>query len=362
MPSSLRKLLFAALLLAVLATIGFYFRNALRSGLSWDRVYEAVANIRISLILISLAAIYTAYAIRALRWNRFCRWFGKCTFGTTYGATLMGFAGVCLLSRAGEPLRPVMLAYKCRMRIATMFGIWLLERLFDVGAAAVLAVLSLLLPSAMLLSGAGTPSWQNRLRVAGTLAGVGLISAFAAIVYLRLHGAAQIDRGLASWRARSGWCQRVAKQLSDFGEGLQGIRTPWDFAVGAFYSALHWGVIVVVYFLIVRSFGGRFGQFDMRGAMMLVVVTLFGSVVQLPGVGGGTQIVSFIAMTQIFGLEREPAAAAAMLLWVVNGVAVCLPGVPLLIHEGWSMAALRRLAHDEEEAEKIGAHVSSTER
>jgi hypothetical protein len=212
------------------------------------------------------------------------------------------------------------------------------------------------------LSGAGTPAWESRLRIAGALAGAGLAAAFAVIVYLRLHGAAQIDRGLASWRAQSGWRQRLAKQLSDFGEGLQGIRTPWDFAAGALYSALHWGLIVVNYYLIVRSFGGRFGEFDMRGAMMLVMVTLFGSVVQLPGVGGGTQILSFIALTQIFGLEREPAAAAAMLLWVVNGAAVCLPGVPLLIHEGWSMAALRRLAHEEEEADRIGAHVTPSER
>lgn len=362
MPSSLRKLLFAALLLAVLAVIVFYFRSAARSGFSWARVYESVANIRIGFILISVVAIYAAYAIRALRWDRFCRWFGKCSFAATYGATLMGFAGVCLLSRAGEPLRPVLLAYKCRMRVATMFGIWLLERLFDVGAAAMLVVLSLLLPSRLLLNGAGTPSWENKLRIAGTLAAAGLVAAFAVLVYLRLHGAAQIDRGLASWRARSGWRQRLARQLGDFGEGLQGIRTTSDFAAAAFYSAVHWGLIVVIYYLIVRSFGGRFGEFDMRGAMMLVVVTLFGSIVQLPGVGGGTQILSFIGMTQIFGLEREPAAAAAMLLWIVNGVAVCLPGVPLMIHEGWSIASLRRLAHAEEEAEKVGAHISSAER
>jgi uncharacterized protein (TIRG00374 family) len=359
MPSLLRKLFFAALLLAVLAAIAFYFRSAVHSGFRWTRVYESFANIRISFVLASVGAIYLAYAIRALRWDGFCRSFGKCTFGATYAATLMGFAGVCLLSRAGEPLRPVLLAYKCRMRVATMFGIWLLERLFDVAAAAVILVLSLLLPTRLLSTQGGPAGWQGKLRLAGILAAAGLAAAFVAIAYLRVHGAGLIDRSLANWRAQSGWRQRAAKQFADFGEGLQGIRTFSDFAAAAFYSAAHWSLIVVICYWIVRSFGGQFDLFDMHGAMMLVVVTLFGSVFQLPGVGGGTQILSFIGMTQIFGLEREPAAAAAMLLWAVNGVAVCLPGVPLLIREGWSFAALRRLAHDEVEAEKVGAHITS---
>jgi multisubunit Na+/H+ antiporter MnhB subunit len=240
-----------------------------------------------------------------------------------------------------------------------MFGIWLLERLFDVGAAAALAALSLLLPSRLLLNRADTPSWEGKLRVAASLVVVGLVVAFAAIAYLRVRGAELVDKYMASWRMQSGWRLRIAKQFSGFGEGLQGIRTFSDFAAASFYSAAHWARVVVIYDLIVRSFGGRFAEFDTRGAMMLVVVTLFGSVFQLPGVGGGTQILSFVGLTQIFGLEREPAAAAAILMWIINGVVVCLPGVPLLIREGWSMASLRRLAQAEEEAEKVGAHVSS---
>jgi glycosyltransferase 2 family protein len=358
MPSLPRKLFLAALILVLLAVIAYSLRGALHSSFSWTRVGEAIANIRISFVLGSVAAVFLAYATRTLRWNRFCRWFGKCTFADSFGATLMGFAGVCLLSRAGEPLRPVLMAHKCRFRVATMFGIWLLERLFDLGAAAVLLVLSLFLPSQLLSNEAGAPAWEGKLRLAGALVAAGLAVALAAIVYLRLHGAALIDRLFANWRARSGWRQRLAKQFSDFSEGLQAIRTFGDFSAAAFYSAVHWFLIVVDYDLIVRSFGGRFGQFDLRAAMMLVVVSLFGSVLQLPGVGGGGQILAFIGMTQIFALQKEPAAAAAMLLWIVNGVAVCLPGVPLLIREGLSVASLRRLAHAEVEAEKVGAHIS----
>jgi uncharacterized membrane protein YbhN (UPF0104 family) len=169
-----------------------------------------------------------------------------------------------------------------------------------------------------------------------------------------------IDRRLGVWREESGWRRRLAKQFGDFGEGLQAIRTFPDLAAATFYSLVHWGCIAVVYYLVMRSFGGRLGQLDFRGAMLLLIITLLGSVLQLPGVGGGTQIFAFIGLTQIFRIDQEPAAAAAMLLWIINAAVVCIPGVPLLIREGWSIASLRRLARAEGEAERLGAHVSAT--
>jgi len=65
--------------------------------------------------------------------------------------------------------------------------------------------------------------------------------------------------------------------------------------------------------------------------------TLVGSAVQLPGVGGGSQVASFLAYTTIFGVEKEPAAAAAIVMWLITFAACSLAGVPLLIHEGLSL-------------------------
>jgi uncharacterized protein (TIRG00374 family) len=355
-----RRVLFALLVLAVLAAIVYYFRSAIRGGFSWARVSDAIAHIKPGFVLASVAVIFIAYAVRALRWQRFCRWLGRCSFVDTYNATLMGFAGVCLLSRAGEPLRPVLLARKCSLPVATMFGIWLLERLFDLGSAAVVLAFSLLLPSQLLSTTSGAAGWENKIRTAGAFVAVGLAGTLSLATYFRVHGARLIDRRLAAWRETSGWRRRFAKQFADFGEGLQAIRTFSDLAAATFYSLVHWGCITLVYYLVIRSFGGRLSQFDLRGAMLLLIITLFGSVLQLPGVGGGTQIFAFIGLTQIFRIEPGPAAAAAMLLWIVNAAVVCLPGVPLLIREGWSIASLRRLARAEGEAEKLGAHVSAT--
>jgi uncharacterized membrane protein YbhN (UPF0104 family) len=103
--------------------------------------------------------------------------------------------------------------------------------------------------------------------------------------------------------------------------------------------------------------GDAFSGLNYASAVLLLAVTMLGSLLQLPGVGGGAQVASFIALTQIFGIDPEPAAAAAIVLWLVTFAASLLVGLPLLIREGWSMGDLRRLAKAEQVAEEEGEHV-----
>jgi hypothetical protein len=75
-----------------------------------------------------------------------------------------------------------------------------------------------------------------------------------------------------------------------------------------------------------------------------------GSVAQLPGVGGGAQATTILVLTLIFGVEHEPAVAAAMVVWLISFASVCLAGVPLMLSEGWSMGDLRRMVQEQERA------------
>jgi len=97
--------------------------------------------------------------------------------------------------------------------------------------------------------------------------------------------------------------------------------------------------------------GGRLSTIGLGDALLVLAFTMVGSAVQLPGVGGGSQVACFLAYTTIFGVEKEPAAAAAIIIWLVTFAGVSFAGVPLLIHEGMSLGELRRIAkHEEEEA------------
>jgi len=89
--------------------------------------------------------------------------------------------------------------------------------------------------------------------------------------------------------------------------------------------------------------------------MLVMAFTLVGSAVQLPGVGGGSQVACFLAYTTIFGVEKEPAAAAAIVLWLITFAMCSLAGVPLLIHEGFSLGKLREMAEHEKEVEAEAA-------
>ena len=70
------------------------------------------------------------------------------------------------------------------------------------------------------------------------------------------------------------------------------------------------------------------------------------------------QLSTFLVLSVIFGMASEPAAAIAITIWIISFAAVSVVGVPLLVHEGWSMGALRKLAQEEEADEEHGRHVS----
>ncbi|HYT06912.1 MAG TPA: lysylphosphatidylglycerol synthase transmembrane domain-containing protein [Rugosimonospora sp.] len=359
----LRKLLLAALALGALAALAYLSRRKIHLGdFTWSRFIHAVGQANVWLLLLSVLAIYGAYALRSLRWQQLSRYLGPSGFVDVYSATVMGFASIFILGRAGEPVRPLLLARKSRLPVVSMFGVWVLERITDFAGGVALAALSLLVFAGKLADAGLNTDWVENARAGGWL----LLAILAAIVivmfYFRLHGAGALERRLDYWHRAGGLKGWLAGIIAGFSEGLQAIRTASDLLIAVAYTAAHWGLVTLAYLWIARAFASAFVQSDVNfpGAMLLLAVTLVGSVLQLPGVGGGAQVASFIALTTIFGVEQEPAAAIAIVLWLITFAASTLVGVPLLIHEGLSMGELRNLARDEAAAERAGKHVSLT--
>ncbi len=352
----LRKTLLLVLAALVLGALVYRSRGIIRlQDFSWGRLVHAVREARGSLLLLALLGIYAAYAVRALRWMRFSRHLGRLRFGNVYSSTLIGFATVFLLGRAGEPVRPLLIARKERLSVSSQFGIYVLERLFDGASTATLLGLSLLVFPSMLSLGDANGEWQARSRTTGMAMLVGLLAAAAFLIYFRFHGAGALERKLVRWRAQTGWKHRLAALFGGFAEGLHAIRTLSDLFAAIAYSAAHWALVAWLYLWVAHSFTGRLAQLDFPAAMLVLAFTMVGSALQLPGVGGGSQVASFLALTVIFGVEKEPAAAASIVLWLVTFVASSLVGVPLLIREGWSMGELSRMAREQAEAAETAA-------
>ena len=359
MRRSLRKGFFVVLAVVLLGVLLYRFRGAITlEGFRWQLLAESVRQARLPLLLLSILVIYACYAIRALRWKRFSRWLGPATFFHVYSGTLMGFAAVFLLGRAGEPVRPLLIARKDHLPVSGSFGIYVLERIMDASATAVLAGVALLIFPIRGVPGEQAGPLLAAARTTGVTLFIGLLALVSFLIYFWFRGAEALAPRLEAWRIHGGWRLKLANLLEGFGEGLRAIRTWSDLFAAVGYTAAHWLLVVFVYLWVPRSFGGAFLAIDFGGAMLLLAFSMVGSTLQLPGVGGGTQLAGFLVFTVIFGVEKEPAAAAAIVLWLVTFAASCLVGLPLLIREGWSMGELRRLARAESEAESAGGHIS----
>ncbi len=345
-----RKLL---LLLTALLLLGFivYRSSGLIpfAGFSGAKLLQAVHNANLGLLAISLVAIYGCYALRAVRWKRFQESLGPSSFWTIYKLTLGGFAAVFSLGRAGEPVRPLLLARKEKLPIADMFGIYALERLFDAAATAVIAGIGLWLFQSRVHEGAAAAALQKAARSTGVLLFAGVIGAVVFLVYLRLHGTGLLQRRLKHIVEAHGWKASLARTILGFTRGVQAIRNGADLFLAVFYSAVHWLLVLAIYVWVSHAFGGTLATLSWGDCMLVLAFTLAGSAVQLPGVGGGSQAGTIIAYTAIFGVEREPAVAAAIVVWLISFASVSIAGIPLLIHEGWSFGELRRVARREDQ-------------
>lgn len=345
-----KKLLLGAVALVLVGFLAYRSRDMLHLGdFSAARLWGAVREANLLYILLSVVLIYGCYALRALRWQIFQRNLGEAHFWPIYRMTLAGFAALFVLGRAGEPIRPLLIARRGKLPIADTFGVWVLERLYDSSSAAVIAAIGLLVyTSQEHASGAGL-ALEKAARTTGTLIAVGVLLAISMLVYLRLHGSAMLERRLQRWLRAQGWRATIARIILGFIRGTQTIRSWRDLAESIFLSVLHWYFVVLIYLFVSRAFGGNLASLSLTDCMLVTAFTLVGSAVQLPGVGGGSQVACFLAYTTIFGIEKEPAAAAAIVVWLVTFASCSFAGIPFLIHEGVSFGQLREMAEQEKE-------------
>jgi len=327
------------------------------AGFSGAKLWAAIRGTNLFWLSGAVLLIYGCYAVRSLRWMVFQRNLGRAKFWEVYRATLAGFAAVFLLGRAGEPIRPVLLAGGAKLPVADIFGIWVLERLFDIASMVVIAATALLVFKGTAHSGDAAAIIAGAARTAGTFLAIGVAAAVAFLVYLRMHGTVLLEKRLEGWLASPGWRAKLARIILGFIRGVQTVRSAGDLLSAVLYSAIHWAMVLVVYYFVSQSFGGRLAELRLSDCTLLLAFTLVGSAVQLPAVGGGSQALAIFAYTKVFGVESETAVAAAIVLWLVTFAGCGIVGIPLLIREGVSLGQLRKLAEQEkEELEEIAAH------
>src|SRR5260370_31653304 len=100
------------------------------------------------------------------------------------------------------------------------------------------------------------------------------------------------------------------------------------------------------------------GVMSVQRVLLVMGGRVSGSMVQLPGVGGGSQLATISALDHVFHIvPKELAVSCGIMLWLVTFVAVVPVGLMFAHHERLSLRHLPGEAGQADEYEtRIGAN------
>src|SRR5260370_42650927 len=140
--------------------------------------------------------------------------------------------------------------------------------------------------------------------------------------------AAWVEKRFAHLAANLG--TRIAERVREFGAGLHTVHGPVSLTLSILVSVAMWFVIAVAYQEVTHSYGTDALDITRPQVLLLMGASIFGSMLQLPGIGGGSQVATIKALTAIFDVPPETAASCGILLWIVTIADVIALGLPLV--------------------------------
>jgi glycosyltransferase 2 family protein len=307
-------------------------------------------------IVYGIFLIYIAYVLRAVRWKIFLRPVRKdASIVGLVPPTVIGFTALALLGRPGELIRPYLIARHTNLSFASQVGVWAVERIFDVGAFTVLLVGAIFLPSKLHAFAQDAPAevrhWIYLTGYALVALVIGLLIGAILMSYRGKRIAQWVDARFSHLAENLG--HRIAQKIREFTIGLDTIHGPLSFLQLTAVSVLMWWVIALSYKEVTAAYGVPLYAMSTTKVLLLMGSSMIGSVVQLPGLGGGSQLATISAMDHVFHVvPKELAVSCGIMLWLVTFVAV----VPL----GLLLAHRERLSLRELSAESAGAEESAT--
>jgi hypothetical protein len=280
------------------------------------------------------------YALRAWRWGYLLRPLADVPFSRLFSVTLVGFAAGLVVPRAGEVLRPYLVARHHSLRTSAAFATIILERLVDL-----ITVLTLF---GLYLFVLPMPEAQQRGALLTGLKVAGGMAALAALVVLGLlivlHVAAGrilrvLDRVFARLPRRVG--PALSRALHSFSEGLAVLQAPGSHLLAmAGQSLLLWGAICLGIHWNNLAFGL---DLPYHSAFLIVAFLTVGVAVPTPGMVGGFHVAYLQALAQNFGVDASTAGAAGIASHALTNLPVLALGIYFLWREGLTFGRIATL-------------------
>jgi len=343
-----RKRILASIVVFLILALLVYLQYRHWRTFDWSTFWSQTHRIKWFHVLHGIVLIYLAYVVRAIRWKIFLKPVRpKTKLSDMVSPTLVGFTGLALLGRAGEFIRPYLIARRTDLPFSSQLAVWAVERIFDIGAFAVLMALAIFLPSA--LQSIPHPEYYQRFRQAGFIL-IGIVAATAiAAVFIGRNGesaARWVESRFSHLSSNLG--HKLASRVREFGMGLNTIHGPVSFLWLSVVSVGMWYMIALAYHEVTHAYGIDALEIPVSQLLILIFASMLGSMLQLPAVGGGSQIATITTLSSVFDVPPEIAASCGILLWLVTFAAVIPSGLLLAHRERLSLRKLSVESHREE--------------
>ncbi len=305
-------------------------------GVSWEETSAALRAARLvylpPIFLIAATSLY----FRALRWGVLLQPFARVERRALFSATAIGFAANMLLPlRAGEVIRPWLLARKVRLSLAPVLATVAIERLFDMATLLLffgVATLTLPLP----------PEWKHYGWVfLGTF--VGFLGVLIALQSAPDRTVGVLEGLLKPAPARIS--TPIVDALRQFADGLASLKSAAAIALAILYS-------LAVWLSLALSFGFGLLALDLpvpfvRGALSMT--TFVAIAVSIPGGPG------FIGMFQVgcevglgvYGVGKSLAFSYSVVVHVLQFASNVVLGLYFFLTENVSLREIRSEAQAE---------------
>jgi glycosyltransferase 2 family protein len=346
-----RKRIVASVFVFLLLAVLFYIQYREWHSFDWATFWSQTYRINKWRVLYAIGLIYFAYWVRAVRWKVFLQPVKpKTKVSELVSPTVIGFTGLALLGRAGEFIRPYLIARRTDLSFSSQLAVWAVERIFDFGAFALLLAIAVFREGGM-LSIPDPGAFYRALRLFVLF--LNLLVAVVAIVAIAIN---RWGEKIAGWTEHTfshlprNLGHKVAAEVRKFGQGLRTIHGLTGLLLAAGTSIGMWYLIALAYKAVTHSYNAAALDIPLLQVLILMGASMAGSVLQLPGVGGGSQLAIIAMLSGPFAAPTELAASCGILLWLVTFAAVVPLGLILAHHERLSFRKLSRESHQAEAA------------
>ena len=327
-----RTPLYAACALVLLAIFVYLFRG--RIHFDFAAFTGQLRHASPGHIVAGIGLILCTFLLRSWRWAVFLRPVQRVPPLGLVGSQFIGFTAVSLFGRLADLTRPYLVARRTGLPIASQIAVYTIERMFDLGAAAVL------FSSALAFTPRTAPHHEVFVRAGvASLAGTAFIALFA--LAIRFSGGTLAAYMQAAFgRISKPLGESLAEKILGFREGLNALSSVRDFLVALVISLAMWSIIGEAYVQTAHAFveTPELATLTFSRTMLLMAASIGGSLVQLPVIGWFTQIaVTAATMHTLYGAPIEAATACGATLVVVLYLSIVPVGLLCTRLEGTSL-------------------------